>query len=140
MNLHFETCLEKNRIFIVQGIDKSAADELEAAQSDLASARRDLRAGDYKWIGTKAYFAILHAGRSLLYSEGYKAKDWHSLFVALVNLFGERLSHASLNCLLDAWRLKVAAEEDLEYSKESAEIILARTEQLIKETQIILDA
>jgi uncharacterized protein (UPF0332 family) len=140
MNLNFRRCLEQNKIHISQGIETAALRELEAGKKDLASAQRDFGVGDYKWSTTQAYYAMFHAGRALLYSEGYKERSHYCLLVALEGLFVEtgKLSDASLNCLTKARRLREAADYNLEYSKETAEIILEGAGQFIKETEEIL--
>lgn len=142
MSSNFRRCLEQNKIHISQGIETAALRELEAGEKDLASARRDFGAGDYKWSTTQAYYAMFHAGRALLYSEGYKERSNYCLFIALESLFVEngKLSDSSLNYLMKARRLRESADYDLEYSKETAEIILSGAQKFIKEAQTILKA
>lgn len=142
MSSNFRRCLEQNKIHISQGIEKAALREFEAAKGDLASGWRDFAVGDYKWSTSQAYYAMFHAGRALLYSEGYKERSHYCLFVALESLFVEskRMSESSLKHLMKARRLREAADYDLEFSKDTAEMILGGADQFLQEAGSILSA
>lgn len=75
MDFNFQKCLEENKLVIVQDSEASATRELAAAKSDLHSARMAFGVGDYKWSIIQAHCAMWHAGRSLLYFEGYEERN-----------------------------------------------------------------
>ncbi|MHC1743978.1 MAG: HEPN domain-containing protein [Syntrophobacteraceae bacterium] len=119
MGADFRKYLEANQIYISQGIEKSIPQELEAARNDLAVARRSMEIGDYKWSTAQACQAMFHAGRALLYSEGYKERAQESLFPALESLFIEtgRLSSTYLENFAKARTLRDNALNNQKHSK-----------------------
>jgi len=62
------------------------SDYLQRAQKDLASAERDLQAGDFYWCRVKAYQSLFHLLNALLVKHvGYFSKDHSYIIVALMN-------------------------------------------------------
>ncbi len=67
-------------------VDKpSYSDYLQRAQKDLASAERDLQAGDFHWARIKAYQSLFHLLNAILVKHlGYFSKDHSCVIVALM--------------------------------------------------------
>ncbi|HIH02826.1 MAG TPA: HEPN domain-containing protein [Methanoregulaceae archaeon] len=69
-------------------VDPARVDrEIAEARADLSAAKRTLDQADYKWAIVKAYYAIFHACRSLVYSAGYSEKSHDCVIVAVQDLF-----------------------------------------------------
>ena len=60
--------------------------EAEIARTDLASAKRILGIGEWKWAYNVAYNAMLQAGRGLMFSKGYmpRGQEHHLAVVSFV--------------------------------------------------------
>ena len=140
MNPNFRRCLEQNKIYLAEGIEKLARKELVAAQKDLSAAGQLIEDANYKWSTTMAYYAMFHAARSLLYSEGYKERSHYCLLVAIDTLFvdSKKLSRSSLEIFQKARRLREAADYQLEYSEESAQMVIKGAKKFIKESKAAL--
>lgn len=140
MIMNFKTCLDTNAIYIAQGIERACQREIDMGRADLASAKESFEAGEFKWSTVQSYYAMLYAGRALLYSEGYNARDEFALFVALKSLFLEkgRLAELSLNHLVKARDLREAADTHLRYSRETAEVLLEWADDFIEKAISIL--
>ena len=140
MTPSFKTCLATNAIYIAQGIERGCQREIDMGRADLASAIESFEAGEYKWSTVQSYYTMFYAGRALLYSEGYKARDEFALFVALKSLFVEKgtLPEPSLNHLVKARDLREAADTHLRYSRETAEVLLEWAGRFIEEATSIL--
>lgn len=61
--------------------------QAELAKTDLASAKKILEIGDWKWAYNAAYNAMLQAGRGLMFSRGYrpKSEEGHVAVISFVN-------------------------------------------------------
>ncbi len=66
MNPEFEDCLRKKRIWEFTRGQAIAVKELETAADDLASAKRSLETGGYKWATIQSYYSMFHSARALL--------------------------------------------------------------------------
>lgn len=63
----------------------SYSDYFQRAQKDLASAERDLQAGDFHWARIKAYQSLFHLLNAILVKHlGYFSKDHSCVIVALM--------------------------------------------------------
>ena len=62
--------------------------QVELARTDLASAKKILGIGDWKWAYNAAYNAMLQAGRGLMFSKGYrpKSEEGHVAVISFVNV------------------------------------------------------
>jgi uncharacterized protein (UPF0332 family) len=67
--------LRQRKLLRIRADRKMALKEMEAASYDLTRARRSLDDEDAKWAIVKAYYAMFHAARALLFSMGFQGKE-----------------------------------------------------------------
>ena len=87
MNQEFKQCLESKKIVSFLRGTKLVKKELSVARSDLSDAKEGYENKRYKWSTIQAYYAMFHAARALIYSQGYREKSHYCLAVALRALF-----------------------------------------------------
>ena len=129
----FEDCLKRKKIAKFSGAKQLAAREFKTAVGDLKSARESYDSGNSKWATIQAYYAMFHAGRSLLYSRGYREKSHYCLVVALKALFvaAGKLDVALVEALQMAKALRENADYENEFSREAAKELIAKAEQFM---------
>jgi uncharacterized protein (UPF0332 family) len=74
----YEECLKKGKIKPFSRGKDLAAKELATAATDLATAEKSFKSGDYKWATIQLYYSMFHSARSLLYAKNLRE---HSHFV-----------------------------------------------------------
>ncbi len=90
MNSEFDECLKYGKIKPFAPTRGMVSKELSIARKDLVYAQASLQTGNYKWATIQAYYAMFHAARALLYSQGYREKSHYCLIVALRALFVDK--------------------------------------------------
>ncbi len=117
MNQEFEQCLENKRIIPFARGKKLVKKELSVAQSDLSDARAGYGNKRYKWSTIQAYYAMFHAARALVYSQGYREKSHYCLAVALKALFVDaaKMEAQSVRDFLNAMNLREAADYESQF-------------------------
>jgi uncharacterized protein (UPF0332 family) len=134
MSHRFDRCLES------RGLRRSPVDparvarELAEARADLSAAERTLEQGDCKWAIVKAYYAIFHACRSLVYSAGYSEKSHECVIVAVQDLF---VSPGALPAFVatpmrEAKAAREAADYGLTYDETAAGAIIRDAEEVCR--------
>ncbi len=122
---------------LIEKIEKSydqIHSNLQRALKDLKSARGE---GDEGWAYVKAYNSMLRAGRTLLFSKGYRPKgpNQHKTVVELSSfILGER--YKKLTMAFDRMRRKrhnFIYEPDRPISKTEALNSIQNAEKLVKE-------
>jgi len=91
----YDRLLRSNRIQMHQASDTEIKQLLQLASRDLSTAKRNLEEAP-DWAYSIAYNSILHAGRALMYLEGYRPRgsEQHATVVEFVE---ERLGTAYIN-------------------------------------------
>ena len=73
--ISFDECLKKRMLVRIAPDRRLAEKEMSVAKEDLCKARHTFEADmDYKWSIVKAYYAMFHAARALLYAIGLREK------------------------------------------------------------------
>jgi uncharacterized protein (UPF0332 family) len=70
----FKQCLENKKILPFARGKNLVKKELSIARSDLLDAKAGYQNQRYKWSTIQAYYAMFHAARALIYSQGYREK------------------------------------------------------------------
>ena len=86
--------------------------ELEVAREDLAACCESLGQKNYKWATVQAYYAMLHAARTLLYHKGYREKSHYCLILAIKAFYvSENLVEIRL---VESFQMAVMAQSELD--------------------------
>lgn len=134
MSHRFDRCIES------RGLRRSPVDparverEIAEARADLSAAKRTLEQADCKWAIVKAYYAIFHACRSLVYSAGYSEKSHDCVIVAVQDLFVApgTLPAFVATAMREAKAAREAADYGLTYDDGTAGAIIRDAEEVCR--------
>ena len=140
MNQEFKQCLENKKIVPFARGKRLVKKELSVAKSDLSDAKAGYEDERYKWSTIQGYYAMFHAARALIYSQGYREKSHYCMAVALRELFvNEGKMDAQLaRDFLNAMNLREAADYEAEFSQSGAKAVIASAEKFIEKAAVIL--
>ena len=140
MNQEFKQCLENKKIIPFARGKSLVEKELSVAKSDLWDAKAGYENERYKWSTIQAYYAMFHAARALIYSQGYREKSHYCLAVALRALFVDEgtLDAQSVRDFLSAMNLREGADYEAEFSQSGAKAVIASAEKFIVKAIAIL--
>lgn len=126
MNSEFDECLKYGKIKPFAPTRGMVSKELSIARKDLVYAQASLQTGNYKWATIQAYYAMFHAARALLYSQGYREKSHYCLIVALRALFVDKalLSNTLVEAFQQAKSLRENADYEDNFSQAGAEVAI----------------
>jgi uncharacterized protein (UPF0332 family) len=140
VNREFKQCLENKKIVSFARGKNLVKKELAVAKSDLADAKAGYENGRYKWSTIQAYYAMFHAARALVYSQGYREKSHYCLATALKALFVDEgtMEAQSVRDFLNAMNLREAADYEAEFSQAGAKAVIASAEKFIEKAAAVL--
>jgi uncharacterized protein (UPF0332 family) len=140
VNREFKQCLENKKIVSFARGKNLVKKELAVAKSDLADAKAGYENGRYKWSTIQAYYAMFHAARALVYSQGYREKSHYCLATALKALFVDEgtMEAQSVRDFLNAMNLREAADYEAEFSQAGAKAFIASAEKFIEKAAAVL--
>jgi len=140
VNQEFKQCLENKKIVPFARGKRLVKKELSVAKSDLSDAKAGYEDERYKWSTIQGYYAMFHAARALIYSQGYREKSHYCMAVALRELFvNEGKMDAQLaRDFLNAMNLREAADYEAEFSQSGAKAVIASAEKFIEKAAVIL--
>jgi uncharacterized protein (UPF0332 family) len=75
MSFKFRQLLEERRLVRIKPDRKFVLKEIKGAESDLETAKKSLRDGNFKWATIQGYYAIFHDARVLVYGKGFRKKS-----------------------------------------------------------------
>jgi uncharacterized protein (UPF0332 family) len=127
VNPEFSQCLENKKIIPFAKGKNLVKKEISIAHSDLSDAKAGYENERYKWSTIQAYYAMFHAARALIYSQGYREKSHYCLAIALRALFVDEntMDAQSVRDFLNAMNLREAADYESEFSLSSTSKILS---------------
>ncbi len=140
MNPEFKQCLENKKIIAFAKGKNLVRKEISVAQSDLFDAKAGYENERYKWSTIQAYYAMFHAARALIYSEGYREKSHYCLAVALRALFVDKntMDAQLVRDFLNAMNLREAADYESDFSQAGAKAVIASADKFIERAIAIL--
>ena len=141
MNKEFRQCLESKKIVSFARGRKLVKKELSAAKSDLSDAKAGYENGRYKWSTIQGYYAMFHAARALVYSQGYREKSHYCVAVALKALFVDegKMDAQLVRDFLNAMNLREAADYEAEFSQSGTEAVIASAARFIERAATLLE-
>lgn len=141
MNQEFEQCLENKKIISFARGKNLVKKELLVAKSDLSDAKAGYENERYKWSTIQGYYAMFHAARALIYSQGYREKSHYCLAVALRALFADegKMDAQLVRDFFSAMNLREAADYEADFSQSGAKAVITSAEKFIEKAAAILD-
>jgi len=136
----FEKCSKEGKIKKISGAKGLSVKELRVAESDLSAAKQGLKSEQWKWCTIQAYYAMFHAARALLYSEGYREKSHYCLRIAVEALFVStgKISEKFIDALQTAKQMRENADYEENFSEVGAKKLVQLTEEFLEEAKKIL--
>ena len=140
MNPEFKQCLKNDKIILFTMGKKLVRKEISVARSDLFDAKAGYENERYKWSTIQAYYAIFHAARAFVYSEGYREKTHYCLAVALRALFVDKntMDAQLVRDFLNAMNLRESADYESDFSQAGAKAVIAAADKFIERAIAIL--
>lgn len=117
-----------------------APKELETAASDLTSAKKTYREGDYKWATIQIYYSMFHSARALLYVKNLREHSHFCLIAAIKTHYGatKQLPADLLEGLKEAKQLREDADYYNRWSQKGCERLLVLAEELLDKASSIV--
>jgi len=141
VNQEFEQCLENKKIISFARGKNLVKKELLVAKNDLSDAKAGYENERYKWSTIQGYYAMFHAARALIYSQGYREKSHYCLAVALRALFADegKMDAQLVRDFFSAMNLREAADYEADFSQSGAKAVITSAEKFIEKAAAILD-
>lgn len=142
MNVDFEECLRRRRIWEFSRGKSLVEKELKTAEKDFADGKEGLERQKYKWSTVQAYYSMFHSARALLYAKNYREKGHYCLIVALRAFYVDKklLPQSLIESLQNGKRLREQADYYDDWSKEGAESLLNAAEQFLNKAKALIAA
>lgn len=136
----FENCLKRRRLVRFAEARNLVNKEIAESLADLEEAKDRFANGRYKYCTTTAYYAMFHAARALVCSQGYRERSHWCLLVAVEELFAKTglLEMRLVRALAQAMSLRQDADYAAEYSQTGAQKSLTTAKEFIQKAQEIL--
>lgn len=140
MDYRFRRCLDKRKIVKVDIDNRRIRKEYDSAVYDLRMAGDSFERKDFKWATVKAYYAMFHLAKGLLFSKGYREKTHFCLMVALKELFIDRgkLHGKHLKNFEDAMSLREEADYESKFSEAGAAEIIENAKGFLNNVKDLL--
>ncbi len=109
-----------------------AEKEFKEADYDIERAREALEAKDYKWATVKAYYAVFHSARGIMFIMGYREKSHFAVgeYLAILSRDG-KLESRYVHDFKAAMSARQGADYNYDYSKEKAETVVSLAEEFL---------
>jgi uncharacterized protein (UPF0332 family) len=140
VSLEYEECLKKGKLTKYSRGKTIAVKELQEAKEDYKTALESVHSGNYKWATVQSYYAMFHAARALLYSNGMREQSHYCLIVGIKELYVKpgKLKITYIEAMQEAKSLREAADYHGKWSEESCNKILKQAENFLKETEELI--
>ena len=128
--LAFEECLKTGGLRRFEAGKEKVMIELGAADKDLLSAETSYKQGNYKWAIIQGYYAIFHAARALIFTEGYRERSHKCLLVGIRALYVDegRLGKKQIEAFEWAMGMREEADYQLSFSRGGAKTVAKMAE------------
>lgn len=140
MSSDFDECLKKGKISEFSRGQALAAKELRTAEEDLKTAKISFEQSGFKWATVQSYYSMFHSARALLYVKNLREKSHACLIIAIRSLYTEKklLPIKLVENLQKAKMLREHADYYNEWSRESAESLLAAAAEFLEKSRVII--
>lgn len=139
--MDIKECLEKGLLKQAGPDSKKALRSLDVAKSKLLKAGMLFEKGFYEDAVVKSYSAMFHAGRGVLFKDGFSEKSHYAIYVYLSECYRTKLEPRFLS-ELDSLRLErheiLYSLEEPSISRDEASDILAVVKDFIQAVEKIM--
>lgn len=134
--------VEKRRIIHFSDGLKLISKEIKTAKEDLQDAKDVFELGKYKLTTVRAYYAIFHSSRALLYKKKYREKSHIQLAFAIKGLYVDKgiLPEEYYDNFIQALGLREMADYKRKFSKQGAENNIQMAEKAVEIAEKVLKA
>ena len=128
-----EKFVEKGFIKKVEPSKDLVIKEFKEADYDLSKARKAIADEDFKWATVKAYYAIFHSAKAILFSLGLQEKTHFIVGEVLKELSKEgKLESNFVDIFNAALSAREGADYHYEYSDKTAKELVAMAADFVK--------
>lgn len=138
---NIQESIEKKRIVPFSDGLKLISKEIRTAKEDLQDAKDVLNLKKFKLATVRAYYAIFHASRALLYKKRYREKSHIQLAFAIKGFYVDKgiLSREYYDNFIQALGLREMADYKRKFSRQGAERSIQSAETAIKLAEKVLE-
>ena len=137
--MELSDCIDKGFLVRIKPDAKLVEKELAESAYDLEKARKALNESDYKWSIVKAYYAMFHSARAILFQIGLMEKRHFAVAVALRHLNKQGKLESRF---VRSYEAAVSSREEADYhythSRQVAEETLALAEEFSERMRELL--
>lgn len=140
MNREFRKCLERGKISAFTGGKFLVEKELRIAEEDLVDGKFGLLHGKFKWSLIQGYYSMFHTCRALLYSQGYRERSHHCLYIAINALFAEeeKIEGEFVENFKNAMLLRENADYRANFTESNAALVIEKAGGFLKAAKRLL--
>ena len=140
MTREHDECIKKGKIKPFSRGVTLAPKEIETAKSDLETARKTYKEGDYKWATIQIYYSMFHSARALLYAKNLREHSHYCLIAAIKTLYVEtnQIPISYLEGLQEAKNLREEADYYNRWSQAGCEKLLKLAEEFLVKAKDLL--
>lgn len=140
MDERFGRCLREGKLAKEGFQPDLVKKELDAAGSDLETARASASEGNFKWATVQAYYSMFHTAKALVLSKGYREKSHQCLSIALKSLFIDAniLEKKHFDRFRDCMNLREDADYGLTYSESSANTAVEWAKEFFEDAEMTI--
>jgi len=141
--MNLSDLLKKDLVEKFESDKEQIRNEMDGANENLASAKNMLGIREWEWSHAAAYNAMLHAGRALMFSKGYRPKG-HDHHVAVVDFIEAVFSAKIPKAVQDSFDRGRKLRHEFMYDKvgvitpEQARNLVEKAETLVNKTKELL--
>jgi len=132
--------LEDRKILRIKVDPALISKEIAAAKADLKDARESLNLKKFKWATIQGYYAMFHSARGLLFSQGYREKSHHALFIAIRELYAGKIERSLIQGFEHGMYLRQEADYGLKFSGSGALDVIENAGKILDRAREILKA
>ncbi len=138
--MDIEGLIEEGHIQRIKPSRELSEKEFDEAEYDLKRAKTELEEEDYKWTIIKAYFAVFHSARGILFLMGYREKSHFAVGEVLDVLCSEgKLENSYIADFKASSSARQSADYHYDYSKKRAIEIVELADEFVERMKKLRD-
>lgn len=138
--MDIEGLIEEGQIQKIKPSKELSEKEFVEADYDLRSAKAELEEEDYKWAIIKAYFAVFHSARGILFLMGYREKTHFAVGEVLDVLCSDgKLENRYVADFKASLSARQSADYHYDYSEERAIEMVELADEFVERMRKLRD-